>query len=87
MPRTAKQSARPQGDAPQEAALHGETDRAELIRQRARKIWQEQGSDTYRPEDYELLAERLIHEEEKLGLPVNPYPVNQESDQESNRRK
>jgi len=54
-------------------------DRAQLIHERALKIQREQGSDVYQAEDYHALAQRLIEEEEKTGLPVNPYPLNQES--------
>ncbi len=53
-----------------------ELDREKLIHERAEKIWREQGSDLYRPEDYRAIAERMIREEEELGLPVNPYPTN-----------
>ncbi|MET1026724.1 MAG: hypothetical protein ABWY00_06130 [Dongiaceae bacterium] len=59
---------------------HPDETRAELIRKRARRIWEESGSDVYSPEHYEQLAERLIAEEENAGLSVNPYPINQESD-------
>jgi len=54
-------------------------ERERLIHERALKIQLEQGSDVYRTEDYHALAKRLIEEEEETGLPVNPYPVNQES--------
>jgi hypothetical protein len=54
-------------------------ERERLIHERALKIQREQGSDVYRTEDYHALAKRLIEEEEEIGLPVNPYPLNQES--------
>jgi hypothetical protein len=54
-------------------------DRDQLIHERALKIQREQGSDVYQTEDYHALAKRLIEEEEEMGLPVNPYPLNQES--------
>ena len=50
------------------------------IRERAHKIWKEQGDDKHKAEDYMELARKMIQEEEELGLPVNPYPINQESE-------
>jgi hypothetical protein len=56
-----------------------QADRDRQIHERALKIQREQGSDVYRTEDYHALAQRLIEEEEQMGLPVDPYPLNQES--------
>lgn len=49
------------------------------VHERARKIQRELGSDLYRVEDYHDIARRLIEQEEELGLPVNPYPLNEEA--------
>ena len=63
----------------EEKMTSSKAERERLIHERALKIQLEQGSDVYRTEDYHALAKRLIEEEEETGLPVNPYPVNQES--------
>jgi hypothetical protein len=64
-----------------------QADRDRQIHERAVKIQREQGSDVYRTEDYHALAKRLIEEEEQMGLPVDPYPLNQESTSASSAQK
>ena len=54
-------------------------ERDRQIHERALKIQQELGSGLYRAEDYHDIARRLIEQEEELGLPVNPFPLNQEA--------
>lgn len=62
-------------------------ERDQQIHERALKLQRDIGSDLYRIEDYYDIARRLIEQEEELGLPVDPYPLNQEAGERDRLKK